>query len=99
MLKQIMTIAAVTLLPTLVQADDTWRCGQNLVSLSDRNFEVQHKCGAPGMRDITGYTTDENGNQQLQIEEWVYGPAGGAYHFLTFIGSQLKSIEFRRLPQ
>ena len=96
MLKHILPLGLAALLPLSAQADDSWRCGQNLVTLSDRTFEVKQKCGAPAERDVVGYTTDDNGNQQLQIEEWVYGPNGGAYHILTFTGSQLQSIEFRR---
>ena len=98
MSKPLLYLSLAALLPLTAQADDTWRCGQKLASLSDRTFEVQQKCGAPAVRDVVGYTTDENGNQQLQIEEWVYGPTNGAYYILTFIGSQLKTIEFRRNP-
>ncbi len=95
-LKKLLYLGLITLLPTIASADDTWRCGQKLVSLGDRSFEVQQKCGAPALRDTVGYTTDYNGNQQLQIEEWVYGPPNGAYYILTFTGSKLTAIEFRR---
>ena len=96
MLKKLLCLALLSALPALAQAEDTWRCGQNLVSTGDRTFEVQQKCGAPELRDVVGYTTDDYGNQQLKIEEWVYGPPTGAYYILTFTGSKLTSIEFRR---
>jgi hypothetical protein len=86
------------LLPALASAEDSWRCGQNLVNTGDRAFEVRQRCGEPALRDVVGYTTDDNGNREMQIEEWVYGPASGAYYILTFTGSKLQSIEFRRNP-
>ncbi|MGP8651220.1 DUF2845 domain-containing protein, partial [Pseudomonas aeruginosa] len=35
---------------------DTMRCGSALVSVGDRAFEVQQKCGDPDHRDDVGYT-------------------------------------------
>ena len=96
MLQRLMYLSLITLLPALASADDTWRCGQKLVSLGDRTFEVQQKCGEPNLSSTVGFTTDYNGNQQLPIAEWVYGPPNGAYYILTFTGSRLTAIEFRR---
>lgn len=96
MSKQLLCISLTLLLPVLASADDTWRCGQRLVSLGDRTFEVEQRCGAPALRDQVGYTTDYYGNQSLPITEWVYGPPNGAYYILTFTGSKLTNIEFRR---
>jgi hypothetical protein len=96
MFNKFLYLCIATLLPALASADDTWRCGQKLVSLGDRAFEVQQKCGAPTLSSTVGFTTDYNGNQQLPIEEWVYGPPNGTYYILTFTGSRLTSIEFRR---
>lgn len=98
MLNTQLFLSLIVLLPTLARADDTWRCGQKLVSLGDRTFEVEQKCGRPALREQTGYTTDYYGNQSLPIVEWVYGPPNGAYYILTFTGSKLTSIEFRRNP-
>lgn len=96
MLQRLFYLSLVALLPALASADDTWRCGQKLVSLGDRAFEVQQKCGEPNLRSAVGFTTDQFGNQQLPIDEWVYGPPNGAYYILTFTGSRLTAIEFRR---
>ena len=96
MFKQLLAIGMVLLVPMLASADDTWRCGQKLVSLGDRTFEVEQKCGAPSLRDQVGYTTDFYGNQSLPITEWVYGPPSGTYYILTFTGNKLTDIEFRR---
>ncbi len=98
MLQRLIYLSLITLLPTLASADDTWRCGRKLVSLGDRTFEVQQKCGEPDLRSAVGFTTDQFGNQQLPIDEWVYGPPNGAYYILTFTGSRLTAIEFRRSP-
>lgn len=98
MLYRVLCIGLTALLSTLASADDTWRCGQKLVSLGDRTFEVEHKCGVPALRDQVGYTTDYYGNQSLPILEWVYGPPNGAYYILTFTGNKLTNIEFRRSP-
>ena len=96
MFKYLFCIGLAMLLPAQASADDTWRCGQKLVSLGDRTFEVEQKCGAPALRDQVGYTTDYYGNQSLPITEWVYGPPSGAYYILTFTGNKLTNIEFRR---
>lgn len=98
MLNKFLCLFIATLLPALASADATWRCGQKLVSLGDRAFEVEQKCGAPTLRDQVGYTTDYYGNQSLPIAEWVYGPPNGAYYILTFTGNKLTNIEFRRSP-
>jgi hypothetical protein len=96
MIKQLACCGLSLLMPALASADDTWRCGQKLVSLGDRSFEVEQKCGAPTLRDQVGYTTDLYGNQSLTITEWVYGPPSGTYYILTFTGNKLTDIEFRR---
>jgi hypothetical protein len=98
MLKKLLCLCTALMLTTLASADDSWRCGSKLASVGDRSFEVQQKCGAPALRNLVGYTTDYNGNQQLPIEEWVYGPPNGAYYILTFTGGKLTGIEFRRGP-
>ena len=95
-LKKLLCLGFIALSPAFATADDTWRCGRKLASVGDRSFEVQQKCGAPALRNLVGYTTDYNGNQQLPIEEWVYGPPNGAYYILTFTGGKLTAIEFRR---
>ncbi|NQD96555.1 DUF2845 domain-containing protein, partial [Pseudomonas sp. CrR25] len=38
---------------TLAHAD-TLRCGSQLVSVGDRSFEVERKCGEPAFRDLVG---------------------------------------------
>jgi hypothetical protein len=75
---------------------DTLRCGSQLISLGDRSFEVQQKCGEPVYRDLVGYTLGPYDRREFKIEEWVYGPSNGALSILTFEGNRLTRIERRR---
>lgn len=80
---------------SLAQAE-TLRCGSQLVSVGDRSFEVEQKCGEPALRDLVGYTLGPVERRELKIEEWVYGPSSGMLTILTFEGNRLTRIERRR---
>lgn len=75
---------------------DTLRCGSQLVSVGDRSFEVEQKCGEPAFRDLVGYTLGSYERREFKIEEWVYGPSNGMLTILTFEGNRLTHIERRR---
>lgn len=75
---------------------DTLRCGSQLVSVGDRAAEVLHKCGEPGARDVLGYKRSANRREEVQVEEWVYGPSNGMYRYLRFEGNRLVNIESKR---
>lgn len=81
---------------TLPAGADTLRCGSNLVSVGDRAFEVESKCGAPQQRDLVGYSLGEYDRREYKVEEWVYGPSNGLVTILTFEGNRLRQIERRR---
>ncbi|MDO9622813.1 MAG: DUF2845 domain-containing protein [Pseudomonas sp.] len=78
-----------------VQAQ-TLRCGSQLVSVGDRGFEVEQKCGEPALRDLVGYTLGPYQRREMKIEEWIYGPNNGWLSILTFEGNRLTRIERRR---
>lgn len=81
------------------QASSTLRCESKLISLEDYSSEVLEKCGDPISRDMLGYREilDDYGfRQEVQVEEWVYGPRSGMYHYLKFEGNRLKKIESKR---
>ncbi|WP_068828236.1 DUF2845 domain-containing protein [Pseudomonas sp. BMS12] len=78
-----------------IQADSL-RCGSKLVSVGDRAFEVENKCGAPTYRDIVGYTLGGYDRREYRVEEWVYGPDNGMLSILTFEGNRLTRIERKR---
>ncbi|WXL27949.1 DUF2845 domain-containing protein [Ectopseudomonas mendocina] len=80
---------------TSAQAD-TLRCGSQLISVGDRRFEVEKKCGKPAYRDVVGYTLGNYDRRESPIEEWVYGPDNGMLTILTFEGSRLRNIERKR---
>ena len=99
----IMRRLSITTLTTLVAGlisigaqADTLRCGSSLVSLGDRTFEVERKCGAPVHRDPVGYTLGSYDRREYMIEEWVYGPSNGMYQYLRFEGNRLKQINSKR---
>lgn len=85
----------LTLLAFTAQAE-TLRCGTHLVSVGDRAFEVEEKCGQPRYRDLVGYSLSGYDRREFKIEEWVYGPDNGMLSILTFEGSRLVRIERKR---
>ncbi|MGX5218199.1 MULTISPECIES: DUF2845 domain-containing protein [Pseudomonas] len=93
---QSLILLALALSAGVVHADDTMRCGSQLISTGDRAFEVESKCGAPAFRDVVGYTLGPYERREMKIEEWVYGPNNGVNSILTFEGSRLLRIERKR---
>ncbi|MFV9655984.1 DUF2845 domain-containing protein [Pseudomonas sp. NY15366] len=86
-------------LPLLAEASSTYRCGSALVSTSAPSAEVLSKCGEPASRDFLGYkeVVDSYGfRNEVSVEEWVYGPRSGMYHFLRFEGGRLAEIRSKR---
>ena len=86
-------------LPMLAEASSTYRCGSALVSTSAPSAEVLSKCGEPVSRDFLGYreVVDSYGfRNEVNVEEWIYGPKNGMYHFLRFEGGRLTEIRSKR---
>jgi hypothetical protein len=77
-------------------ADDTLRCGSQLISVGDRSSEVLQKCGEPVSRDLLGYKRSADRREEFQVEERTYGPNGGMYQYLRFEGNRLKQITSKR---
>jgi hypothetical protein len=83
---------------TLAEAG-TLRCGSQLISVGDRTFEVQQKCGQPVSQEVIGYKETVNHFRQVdqvQVQEWVYGPTNGMYQYLRFEGGRLVLIDSNR---
>lgn len=81
------------------QASSTHRCGSALVSLEASTAEVRSKCGEPSSTSLVGYkeVLDDYGfRHEVQVEDWVYGPTSGMYHFLRFEGNRLRQIDSQR---
>lgn len=75
------------------------RCGSALITRDDSTHEVLSKCGEPVSRDFLGYRErlDMYGfRNEIQVEEWTYGPRNGMYHFLRFEAGRLVSIGSKR---
>ncbi|GIZ13612.1 DUF2845 domain-containing protein [Pseudomonas sp. NCCP-436] len=92
-------LVLVACLPLAAQASSTYRCGSALVSKGDHSGVVLTKCGEPASRDFLGYreVIDRYGlRNEVPIEEWVYGPRNGMYHFLRFEAGRLEGISSRR---
>ncbi len=79
-----------------VESYASFRCESKIASEGDRTSEVESKCGQPASREMLGYTTDKQGNREMQIEEWVYGPINGMYYYLRFEGGRLDSVTSKR---
>jgi hypothetical protein len=64
--------------------------------MGDRAFDVLRKCGEPVTREALGFTVSDYNHRELPIEEWIYGPKGGMYYYLRFIGGELVKISSSR---
>ncbi|MFD1259503.1 DUF2845 domain-containing protein [Entomomonas asaccharolytica] len=74
----------------------TMRCGTKVVSVGERVFEVERKCGIPDTQLFVGFTGDGSSEGNVPIEEWIYNQTTGsatAYSLLRFEGGKLVSIE------
>lgn len=90
----IMTVLLLTIGFSVHAESMTMRCGSKLVSVGDRSFEVERKCGDPVARNFIGYTGDESSGGNLPIEEWIYNQTTGtAYNVLRVVGGRVVSIE------
>lgn len=93
-------LLAITLAGACTTAHaDTLRCGSQLISVGDRAFEVQQKCGAPVSQELIGTKSTFSHYRQrdeVKVEEWIYGPNNGMYQYLRFEGGRLVSIDSRR---
>ncbi|WP_439860906.1 DUF2845 domain-containing protein [Pseudomonas sp. MBLB4136] len=87
---------STALLLSVTCAEASLRCDKGIASKGDRSVEVQAKCGEAASRALVGYTQNANGDQELPIEEWVYGPRSGMYYYLTFQGGRLLRIDSKR---
>jgi hypothetical protein len=94
--KTLACLFATALLLTAEANASTFRCETKLVSLGDRSIEVQRKCGDPTARSFIGYLDTSSGRQELEAEEWVYGPTNGMYYYLRFVGGRLNQIDSKR---
>jgi hypothetical protein len=72
------------------------RCGNDIVSIGDPGFLVTQRCGQPVARQNIGYSLDAKKQRDLIIEEWVFGPNGGYYYFVTLIGGRVTEIKSER---
>lgn len=93
-----LTLMLLMLLASPAHAS-TLRCGSALISQGDDTREVLEKCGEPISRDFLGYreVVDYYGfRNEVQVEEWSYGPRNGMYHFLRFEGNRLVRISSKR---
>jgi hypothetical protein len=92
-------LLSLAVLACSAQASSTHRCGSALVSLEASTGEVRSKCGEPAGASLVGYkeVIDDYGfRHEVQVEEWVYGPTSGMYHFLRFEGNRLRQIDSQR---
>jgi hypothetical protein len=97
--KTVLLLGLTAIAAVAQAATDTLRCGSQLISVGDRMFEVQQKCGQPVSQDIVGYKETVNHFRQVdqvQVQEWIYGPNSGMYQYLRFEGGRLVRIDSKR---
>lgn len=91
-----MILCAALAVTSSTAVASTFRCDSKLVSLGDRAFTVLRTCGEPNSREQIGYTSGFYNRDEQPIEEWVYGPKGGMYYYLRFVGGVLVKISSER---
>lgn len=98
MIKQLVILAAMALaIVPSAYASSTWRCGSNLVSTGNTQFDVVSRCGEPREKNFLGWgrrVADGWGNyfEDVPIEEWVYYDSRSVYYVLKFEGNVLRNI-------
>lgn len=63
--------------------------------MGDFKYRVLKLCGEPATAEIVGYAKSYR-KGELKIEHWVYGPKGGVYHIIVFIGGKVAEIKIER---
>lgn len=94
---QIVALVALTLaLPCAARADDGLRCGNRIVSVGEREYSVEKKCGAPTRAQRwVDYRDDGSPNlRTVLIDVWTYdfGPTQ-FIRILTFENEILQNVE------
>ncbi|MBM7062889.1 DUF2845 domain-containing protein [Pseudomonas sp. UL073] len=77
----------------------TLRCGSKLVSEGDLSADVLRKCGEPDEHQVIPPSvrpTVNSPGQAVTVENWIYGPSGGAYRYLRFLDGRLTEIRIQR---
>lgn len=75
--------------PPAARADDTFRCGSEIVNAGDTSGKVYMRCGAPTWKEPVGYM---RGYQESQL--WYYNCGANDYlYVLHFVGGRLQYIE------
>ena len=88
-MRKLSCLLSLLCLPLMAEASSTYRCGSALVSKTAPTTEVLNKCGEPSS-DSYGF------RNEVSVEEWVYGPKSGMYHFLRFEGGRLTEVRSKR---
>lgn len=95
MMKKTAVLIAVFLIMTagsLLAADTSFRCGDDLIAIGYSMVQVQNSCGAPDSQMVIAQPLRSG----VTVVQWIYKRDFGAY-VLTFVGSKLVKKEFQRL--
>ncbi|MBU6952728.1 DUF2845 domain-containing protein [Hahella sp. HN01] len=74
------------------------RCGKDLVSESDLDYEVQAKCGQPDDVSLIGYGLTDDKTREFKIERWIYLQPNKTLFILRFEAGKLVDISWKRAP-
>jgi hypothetical protein len=89
-MKKILTVMSLPLfiLFSSASADDTFRCGSEVVSLGDSTMKVLIRCGPPSYKEVLN-----PGFEGPRVESWYYncGSSGFLYN-LRFVEGTLETI-------
>ncbi len=92
-------LAIAVLLPAFIfiqsaEGISAYSCGHNLVSVGDRKFQVEAKCGTPKSKEVVSEVKVKTRylNKKQVVEEWLYDIRYGWWDLLIFQGSRLVRI-------
>jgi hypothetical protein len=91
----IAAVMATFIIVRPAESVSTYRCRHRLVSVGDRMFEVEEKCGKPKSKDVISEVKVKTRHLRKTelVEEWLYDIRYGWWDVLTFRGSRLVRIE------
>jgi hypothetical protein len=91
-MKNILTVAPLLfalILVTGASADDSFRCGSELVNPGDSTVKVLLRCGQPSYREMLN-----PGVEGSRVERWFYNcGSNGFLYVLRFVEGTLETIK------
>lgn len=73
-------------------AGDSLFCGSRMLEIGDTKEDMIDKCGVPVSAETVGHDYSGGKKQQLDIDQYIYGPWTGMYYIVMVTGGRVTSI-------